>query len=87
MSETALPDERDPLVDEFVAVMMSPDFVQASGAADYDRVRAAFVAILTEFIAPQGADVCQRMQDALASELRASVRAARMPKMRLVGEE
>lgn len=72
----------DPMVSGFVEVMMAQPL--PSGAADYDRVRGAFIALLTEFMAPQPAEICQRMQDQFARDLRSSIRAARMPKLNVV---
>ena len=72
----------DPMVSGFVEVMMAHPL--PSGAADYERVARSLVVILSEMMAPQSADVCQKMQDDFARELRAAIRDARMPKMRVV---
>lgn len=82
MSEVEILSPVDPMVTAIVDATMAHPL--ENGAADYERVRRAFVSILTEFIAPQMADVCQRMQDDFASELRVSIGEARRPKLNVV---
>lgn len=82
MSEPEVLAAPDPMVTAMVDAMMAHP--AANGAADYVRVSRAFVALLTEFMAPQMADVCQRMQDDFARELRDAIREARRPRLNVV---